>query len=400
MTRRVVVVGAGIVGSALAASLTESGDVAVTVLEAGPADRLVGSTGHAPGFVGLLNEVAVATELAERSADIYEQCSAAGVAGFERVGGLEVALSDAGLDALRLRATLAGDAGLRAELLGPDELVNFVPELINRHGCVGGVHYPGDGTARAEVITAALKDRAVQAGARFVYDATVLAVDTGAGRVRGVRTAAERFAADDIVMACGIWGPAVAALAGLDLPLVAVEHPYVYGPSRGAAARAPARMPFVRWPERHVYARDHGDRLGLGSYDHAPVPVHPEALGGGAERPFRAAVFDPAIIAALELFPARSRFVPQRRLNGVFAMTPDNLPLLGPVEDLAGLWVAEALWVTHAGGAAAALAAVMTGREPAVAGLDVLHPQRFRGQPHDELRERALRLYRDIYATA
>lgn len=165
------------------------------------------------------------------------------------------------------------------------------------------------------------------------------------------------------MLACGIWGP---ALAGLDLPLVPVEHPYVYGPSRGPAGCPPARMPFVRWPERHVYARDHGDRLGLGSYDHAPLPLDSAALEGGAERAFRAEVFDPAIIAALDLLPVRSRFVPRRRLNGVFAMTPDNLPLLGPVGGLAGLWVAEALWVTHAGGAAAALAAMMTGREPAV----------------------------------
>lgn len=48
--------------------------------------------------------------------------------------------------------------------------------------------------------------------------------------------------------------------------------------------------------------------------------------------------------------------MPEHRLNGVFAMTPDNLPLLGPVADVPGLWVAEAIWVTYAAGAADALA--------------------------------------------
>lgn len=42
----------------------------------------------------------------------------------------------------------------------------------------------------------------------------------------------------------------------------------------------------------------------------------------------------------------------------------------------------------------------LIGREPDIAGLHVQRPQRFDGPPRDELRVRALRLYRDIYATA
>lgn len=52
VTRRIVIVGGGIVGAALAAYLSEADGIAVTVLEAGPRDRLLGSTRLAPGFVG------------------------------------------------------------------------------------------------------------------------------------------------------------------------------------------------------------------------------------------------------------------------------------------------------------------------------------------------------------
>jgi glycine/D-amino acid oxidase-like deaminating enzyme len=45
----------------------------------------------------------------------------------------------------------------------------------------------------------------------------------------------------------------------------------------------------------------------------------------------------------MALLPPVRRFTPEKRLNGVFAMTPDNLPLLGPVGDIGGLWVAEAV---------------------------------------------------------
>lgn len=88
----------------------------------------------------------------------------------------------------------------------------------------------------------------------------------------------------------------------------------------------------------------------------------------------------------------------QNRLSGVFAMTPDNLPLLGPMPEIGGLWVAEALLVTHAAGAARALARELTGAATEIEGLDALRPDRFTGQSATVLSERALHRYRDIYA--
>src|SRR5699024_8169760 len=149
-----------------------------------------------------------------------------------------------------------------------------------------------------------------------------------------VQAGSERLIGDDVVIACGIWGPGVAASAGQSLPLVPVGHPYVYGPAQGSSTTGSS---FVRWPEHHVYARDHGDRLGLGTYDHAPLPVNSAMLGTEAEQPWPAELLDPAIRRAIELLPTDHRFAPSERLNGVFAMTADNQPLLGPLGDAGGL---------------------------------------------------------------
>jgi len=81
-------------------------------------------------------------------------------------------------------------------------------------------------------------------------------------------------------------------------------------------------------------------------------------------------------------------------------VTADNLPLLGRIEGLEGLWVAEALWVTHAAGAARALTQLMIDATPDIPGLAALRPDRFDGQPTDQLTDQALRTYRDIYAAA
>jgi glycine/D-amino acid oxidase-like deaminating enzyme len=64
MTRRIVVIGGGVVGSAVAVELTRHDRVSVTVVEQAPGDRLVGSTGHAPGLFGLLGQAPVLTGLA------------------------------------------------------------------------------------------------------------------------------------------------------------------------------------------------------------------------------------------------------------------------------------------------------------------------------------------------
>jgi len=312
----------------------------------------------------------VATELARASAASYAQLEHEGLAGFDGVGGLEVATTDEAMTDLQRRAGLAAEVGLPARVLDAAQAVACAPALVDPHGCVGGVLYPADGTARAGTITAALAQRAVSAGAQFVHDAAVTAIDTRGNRVRAVRCRdSGTYAADDVVLACGIWGPSVAALAGQVLPLTPVAHPYVYGPLHDGPLRSsgPVGSPFVRWPEHHAYARDHGDRLGLGSYDHVPQPVAVDQLGDGAEQPWPADMFDPAVARALALLPAGHRFAAEHRLNGVFSMTADNLPLLGPSETVNGLWIAQ----------------LMTGAVPAVDGLDALRPNRFNGQrPH------------------
>jgi hypothetical protein len=82
-------------------------------------------------------------------------------------------------------------------------------------------------------------------------------------------------------------------------------------------------------------------------------------------------------------------------IDGVFSMTPDNLPVLGPHPDHAGIWVAQAIWVTHVGGAASVLSRALLNDGPLMPELAI---DRFNGQSPGTLRESARRLYRDIYA--
>lgn len=381
----VVVIGAGIVGIAVAQALSRASGVRVTVLERDVgAPR--GSTTYAPGFIGLYNEVPILTALAQESAAIYEEVGTR----LRRSGGLEIATTDTAAASLCRRVADTRAAGRPAEVLDFSDLPGSVTSFVDGDPVVAAAHFAADGSVDVPELSREIRDRALATGARFRYGQEVVGIESRAGGVAVRTVAGSLFAGDAAVLAVGVWGPALAQLVGLHLPVFPVAHPYVYDVSR------PTRIPgpFVRWPEHHVYSRVHGDRLGIGSYDHVPVSVSQDDLREGAGLEW-SDEFTPVIESAQRLLRAEATFTPQRYVNGVFAMTPDNLPFLGRHPDAPKIWIAGALWVTHAAGAADRLAAAMLtdGELPQELGVS-----RFSGANHARLHERALRLYRDIYA--
>lgn len=384
MGREVVVVGSGIVGISLAHFLAARG-VGVTVLDR---DQGVarGSTTFAPGFIGLYNDVPLLTELARDTASLYGTIGD----GFRRSGGLELATSDAGAAEVERRVDAARSAGLRAELLPASGLPDTVTSYVDAGQVRVAGHFLDDASVDVGVLGPALRAEGIARGAKFLAGQEVVGVERRGSGIVVITAAGTCVSADDVVLAGGVWGPGLTALTGLDLPLFPVAHPYVYdGP-----AAIWSTGPFVRWPEHHVYSRIHGDRLGIGTYDHRPVPVSQDELAAGAGLEW-SAEFDSAVEAAQGLLRPEVRFTPERRINGVFAMTPDNLPFLGRHPGMEGVWIAQALWVTHAAGASRMLTEAMFD------GLEVVQefdPARFAGTDAAMLEDSALRLYRDIYA--
>ena len=379
---RVVIVGAGVVGAATALELSRH-DVDVTVLDRDRGEPR-GSTNYAPGFVGVFNEAPILTELARRSAESYEPYRTS----FWRRGGIELAETEEGAEALAHRLQAAAEHGVRAEFDEGTTLPSFVDETRVR----AAARYPDDAVTEPAALRADIRAAAISHGARFVGDSEAVGIDSHEGGWRVRSSNGEHFDADQVILAAGIWGPGLASMVGLHLPLFPVSHPYVYAPPQRPAV---APGPFVRWPERHVYARAHNDALGIGSYDHSPILVAEERLGDGAGLPWNHDL-DGVITAAQQLLRPEARFTPARRINGVFAMTPDNLPFLGAHPTEAGIWIAQAIWVTHAGGAARALTSAILRHEPTPVELAV---DRFSDEPTASLRDSALTLYRDIYAS-
>ncbi|WP_086828963.1 FAD-binding oxidoreductase, partial [Allokutzneria sp. NRRL B-24872] len=330
--QRVVVVGAGIVGASVAHHLTERGFADVLVIDARSEGTLPGSTGLAPGLVGQLSSDRDLARLAIDSVELYSRLPGQ----FHRVGCLEVATSEAGMSGFAADVDNGTRLGLDARVITASEAASLAPGLVSdtAHGALL-IH--DDGAVDPVAVTAALIASAREQGAQFRWNSPVRQLEEQSGRVVGVRMDSGVVRADTVVLAVGVWGPTLASTVGVQVPMLPVEHPYAFTVPSDDLTAEPITMPIVRYPEHAVYCRTHGHRYGFGSYDHEPVPA---ALGATAGRRFRDKVFEPALAKARKLVPALRTADVEKRINGVFALTPDELPLVGPAPEVRGLWLA------------------------------------------------------------
>ena len=389
---RVVIIGAGIVGANLADELVERGWTDITVVEQGPLATPGGSTSHAPGLVYQTNPSRSMALFAGYTVQKLLGLSADGRSCFNQVGGLEVATTPARLADLERKLGWAQSWGIDARLVDADECVRLHP-LLDRERVLGGYPTPTDGLALAARAVQLLIARSQRAGVLFRGGTEVIGIEQAGGRVTGVRVRAgaeeDTIAADLVVSCAGFWGPKIGAMAGMAVPLLPLAHQYaVTTPVDALAGRNAdpngAGLPILRHQDADLYYREHGDRLGIGSYAHRPMPVDldrdlrryaPDEVTATAmpsSLTFTADDFAPSWADAQTLLPSLRGADIQRGFNGIFSFTPDGNPLVGQSPDLDGFYLAEAVWVTHSAGVARAVAQLLVdGRsEICLAGSD------------------------------
>jgi len=372
-----VIIGAGIVGNSLACHLARLGWRDLVLVDKGPMPNPGGSTGHASNFIFPIEYSKMMMELTR---DSTEQYQVLGV--FTQSGGIEVARTAERMAELRRRCTAAKAWGIPAQLLAPGEVRKLVPYL-DEAVILGGGHFPTVGVVDSLRAGTLLREEAEQSGAlRVLAGAEVLGIDVDSAgarpRVRAVRTDQGDISTDTCVIACGVWSPRVAAMAGARLPLTPIVHQMIsVGPvPLFAGTSGEIAFPIVRDVDTNMYERQHGGDMEVGSYAHRPIIVAPddipsiaEAALSPTELPFTADDFDPQLAQALELMPellGDERVGIRYAINGLISMTPDGHPLLGETPEVKGLWSAAASWIKEGPGCGRALAEWMSGQVPTV----------------------------------
>jgi glycine cleavage system aminomethyltransferase T/glycine/D-amino acid oxidase-like deaminating enzyme len=374
---RVVLIGAGIVGCALADELTERGWTDVTVLEQGRLFTTGGSSSHAPGLVFQTTGDKTMTEFAKYTVAKYTGLTLDGKWCFQQLGGLEVATTPDRWADLKRRHGWATSWGVRSFLRSPEECAELHP-MLDETKLLGGFHIPSDGLAKPLRAAEAQARRAMSRGAKFLEGQRVQQIIRASGRVTGVTTETDHFRADIVVSCAGMWGPLIGELVDLPVPLIPMAHQYARTNPLSALAGhndelTEASKPILRHQEADLYFREHVDRLGIGAYGHRPMPLAPSELadprtstGMPSELPFTPEDFEESWDAATDLLPVLGDTKVEQGINGVFSFTADGMPLLGEHPSLDGFWVAEAVWITHSAGVARAMAEWLVDGQPSL----------------------------------
>src|SRR5688572_16124147 len=252
----VVVIGAGIVGNCMAYHLAEQGWRNIVLLDKGTLPSPGGSTGHASNFIFLTDHSKEMTAFTVESARQYRELGV-----YDETGGIEVARTPERMDELKRRMASSTAWGIEGgRLLTPAEVKEMVP-FIEDSVILGGFYTPGVGIVDSLQAGTLMRQKAQEMGALTVAASIeVTGIDVEAGRVRRVHTDAGTIEAEVVVIACGVWSPRLAKMAGASIPLTPAVHQMIdIGPvPMFANTTKEVGYPIVRDMDTNMYERQHG----------------------------------------------------------------------------------------------------------------------------------------------
>ncbi|MGI9290419.1 MAG: NAD(P)/FAD-dependent oxidoreductase [Gammaproteobacteria bacterium] len=232
-------------------------------------------------------------------------------------GLLYVIYNDAEYEYANSLLSWLGDSDVAVEELSRKQVCAREPLLTTQQQ--GGIFFPGDNQINPMLLADAARRSAVALGATYQNDTQVTGLRMQGGNVAGVETNKGDFDCDVLVNAAGTWSGQLAAMAGLQLPIFPVRGQIL---CTEAMSSQTLKMN-LSTSDCYILQKAHGEIL-IGSttefsgYD-VEVPV--ENLIGLANGASRA-------------LPALRQATVKRSWSGLRPGTPDEFPVLGPVDEV------------------------------------------------------------------
>ncbi|MGZ8726113.1 MAG: NAD(P)/FAD-dependent oxidoreductase, partial [Aeromicrobium sp.] len=279
----------------------------IVQIDKGPLPNPGGSTGHASNFIFPVDH---SREMADLTLDSMRQYKEMGV--FTESGGYEVARTEERMEELRRRMSSAKAWGIPSEIHTPDQVVEKVP-FLDPSVIIGAFYTPSVGVVDSLRAGTIMRERAFELGAlQVVPTVEVTGLDVEEGHIRRVRTTGGDIEAETVVIACGVWSPRIARMAGAHIPLTPAVHQMIsVGPvPQLSGTVGEISFPIVRDMDTFCYERQHGGDMEVGSYAHRPILHDPDDIPSieqsklsPTELPFTDDDFDQQLEEALELMP-------------------------------------------------------------------------------------------------
>ncbi len=373
---RVVVIGGGVVGASVLYHLTKAGWKDVLLIER--AELTSGSTWHAAGGMHTVNGDPNVAKLQQYTIKLYEEIEriSGQSCGVHITGGIMLAGTRERLDWLKMAKARGRYLGMDLELISVEEAARLFPLMDPRH-FKGALYDPIEGHVDPYGVTHAYAKSAQIGGAEIVRHTRVTGLEARADGSWDVITDHGNVRAEHVVNAAGLWAREVGRMAGLELPVLAMEHQYLITGDLPQLAGKPEQLHAIDF-EGEIYLRQERGGMLMGTYEKAGVPWSPvttpwdfgqDLLPNDLER------IAPSLEVGFEHFPALGEAGIRKVVNGPFTFAPDGNPLIGPVRGLRNFWVACGVMAgfSQGGGVGLALANWMVEGDPGadVWGMDV-----------------------------
>ncbi|MFN7195202.1 MAG: FAD-dependent oxidoreductase, partial [bacterium] len=322
--------------------------------------------------------------------------------GWHGVGSLRLAASDERWDELKRSATIGKGFGFDVHLVSPAEARRLHP-LLETRDLRGAVWVPSDGYVDPASLTQALARGARARGAAIREGVRVEGLRRAGRRVTHVVTDLGVIACETVVNATGMWGAEFGSMAGIGIPVCALEHQYAVTEK---IAGLPEDLPTMRDPDGRFYAKPEVGGLAIGGWEDStpvfgaggiPRDFGPELLPGDFDR------FAPIGEAALARMPAFGDTGIKTMINGPIPISADGEPIMGKAPGLDNVFVACGFTsgIAAAGGAGEAMANWILEGDPGfnLFAFDLLRFGEIHTAP-DFLHARAVESYASYYAIA
>ena len=322
-TADVVIIGGGVMGSAIAYNLAKEG-LKPAVIERGDiGGEASGSNGGGVRQSARnLKEMPLAMESIRMYGHLHEELGMD--VEYVREGNLRLCASEEEVDAMRKSVENQKAVGLELEMLDRKKILEINPYVSEK--VMGASYCPTDGHANPLLVTYAFFKKAKSLGAQFFTHEAVTDIRLQKGKVTAIVTDKQVIETDLVVNAAGVSGRKVANMVGLDLPmkpvfseaLITEPYPPVFKQMIGHAkglfyGRQTVHGPFF-W----------GGFVGTETFIHQEGKPLFHYIGPAISR------------MLIDYFPALKDLHVIRTWSGLIAQMSDAIPVLGLTEEVPG----------------------------------------------------------------
>ena len=338
---RVVVIGGGIVGTAVLYHLTKLGWSDVVLVER--KQLTAGSTWHAAGGFHAMNSDPNVARLQAYGISVYkevEEISGQDV-GMHLTGGIQIAATPERWEVIRYEHARHRVLDIASELIGPAEIKRLCP-IVDTGDVIGGLFDANEGNIDPYGSTHALALSARKAGAEVYVNTKVEELVRRPDGTWTVATDQGDIHCEHVVNAAGLWAREVGAMAGVHVPIVPMEHHYILTEGIDEIRDFDGELPLVLDLDGEMYLRQEQNGVLLGVYEKNSTPWSvdgtPWDFGETDLLVPRLDDLEDALMKGFGRFPPVAQAGIRRIVNGPFTFAPDGNPLVGPVRGVPNYW--------------------------------------------------------------